>query len=220
MLAEPSILAPTLTMTPKILPWSQGTWRAPPRSIQELDGQLVVEAAEGSDYWEKTLYGFQHASGHALLAEWEDRNAVEVSFSLHGFSELYDQAGLMLWHSDARWIKAGVEINDGVPHLGAVVTDGFSDWSLAPVPEWAGKVVTIRASRSNDAVILRASANGDPWRTLRVARFPHPEGKLAGPFVCAPKRAGLKVTFTRWAHTDPDADLHSDPPLPFATRNA
>ncbi len=203
-------------MTPKSIPWSEGRWTTPPQSIQELNGHLLVEAAPGSDYWEKTLYGFQHTTGHALLTDWEDRNAVEVSFSLRGFSELYDQAGLMLWHTDSSWIKAGVEINDGVPHLGAVVTAGFSDWSLAPVPEWADKVVTIRASRSHDAVIIRASVEGASWRTLRVARFPHPEGKLAGPFVCAPKRAGFLVTFTHWAHTDPDADLHSDPPSPAA----
>jgi uncharacterized protein len=203
-------------MTTKNIPWSQGKWGTPPRSVQTLGSRLVVEAIEGSDYWEKTLYGFQHSSGHSLLAEWEDRNAVEVSFSLRGFSELYDQAGLMLWHSDTSWIKAGVEINDGVLHVGAVVTDGFSDWSLAPVPEWADGVVTIRASRSKDAVIIRASANGAPWRTLRVTRFPHEQGKLAGPFLCAPKRAGFTATFTCWRYTDPDADLHSDPPIPDA----
>ena len=201
-------------MTTKTIPWSQGKWGTPPPSIQALGSQLVVEAALGSDYWEKTLYGFQHASGHALLTDWEDHHAVEVSFSLRGFSELYDQAGLMLWHGGTSWIKAGVELNDGVLHVGAVVTDGFSDWSLAPVPEWVDGVVTIRASRAKDAVIIRASANGAPWRTLRVARFPHALGKLAGPFLCAPKRAGFKVTFTRWVHTNPDADLHSDPPLP------
>ena len=201
-------------MTTKIMRWSDGTWGKPPQSVEERETQLVVEAASGSDFWERTLYGFQHASGHALLADWQDTDAVEVSFSLRGFSELYDQAGLMLWRSSTCWIKAGVEINDGVPHVGAVVTDVFSDWSLAPVPEWTGGVVTIRASRVMDAVILRASANGAPWRTLRVARFPHAHGKSAGPFVCAPKRAGLKVTFTRWAHTAPDAELHVDPPLP------
>jgi regulation of enolase protein 1 (concanavalin A-like superfamily) len=196
------------------IPWSRGTWQTPPRSLREVGGQLVVEAVEGSDYWEKTLYGFQHGSGHALLAPWDDGDAVEVSFSMLGFSQLYDQAGLMLWHSATDWIKAGVEINDGVPHVGAVVTHGFSDWSLAPVPEWADSVVTVRASRASDAVIIRATASGTPWRTLRVARFPYAQGKQAGPFVCAPKRAGLHVTFTRWAHTAPDLDLHSDPPLP------
>ncbi len=185
-----------------------------PRSSREDDGRLIVEAAEGSDYWERTLYGFQHASGHALLSTWPNGCGVEVGFELRSFRELYDQAGLMLWHGGTSWIKAGVEINDGVLHVGAVVTSGVSDWSLAPVPDWTDGIVTIRASWSNDAVMIRASANGGPWRLLRVAPFPYVQGRQAGPFVCAPKRAGLQVTFTRWAHMEPDADLHSDPPLP------
>lgn len=196
------------------IPWGQGKWHTPPRAVREQDEHLVVEAAQGSDFWEKTLYGFQHCSGHALLTPWEDREAVEVSFSLRGFSELYDQAGLMLWYGGENWIKAGVEINDGVPHVGAVVTNEFSDWSLAPVPAWTDGIVTLRASRCGDAVILRASVNGGRWQTLRVARFPHASGKQAGPFVCAPQRAGLNVTFTRWVHTAPDVDLHTDPPPP------
>jgi regulation of enolase protein 1 (concanavalin A-like superfamily) len=195
------------------IPWSQGSWGRPPPSSREDAGRLVVEAAEGSDYWERTLYGFQHASGHALLAPWPDDAGVEVSFSLRGFSELYDQAGLMLWHAQTSWLKAGVEINDGVLHVGAVVTNGLSDWSLSPVPEWKDGIVTIRASWSKAAVIVRASANGQPWRMLRVAPFPYAP-RQAGPFVCAPKRGGLEVTFTRWAHTGADLDLHRDPPLP------
>lgn len=201
-------------MTTTRVPWQQATWLNPPKTVRDDGDRLVVEAAEGSDFWEKTLYGFRHASGHALLAPWEDTHAVEVSFDLRGFTELYDQAGLMLWHSAGSWIKAGIEINDGVPHLGAVVTDDFSDWSLAPVPEWTDRTVTLRASRAQDAVVLRACASGAPWRTLRVARFPHATNKQAGPFTCAPKRAGLHVTFTRWVLAAPDLELHVDPPLP------
>jgi regulation of enolase protein 1 (concanavalin A-like superfamily) len=197
-----------------IVPWSAGTWQNAPKAAREVGNHLVVEAAAGSDFWEKTLYGFQHGSGHALLAPWDDGAAIEVSFDLCGFSELYDQAGLMLWHAPRHWIKAGVELNDGVPHVGAVVTRDFSDWSLAPVPDWTGAVVTVRASYVKGAVILRASANGGAWRMLRVAPFPYAARRQAGPFVCAPKRAGLNVTFTRWSRTAPDADLHLDPPLP------
>ena len=171
-------------------------------------------AAQGSDFWEKTLYGFERSSGHALLAAWGTDSAVEVSFDLRGFDELYDQAGLMLWSSRTRWIKVGVEINDGVPHVGAVVTDGFSDWSLAPVPEWSGSIVTIRASSSKDAVILRATAAGHAWRTLRVAHFEPGSAAQAGPFLCAPQRAGFEVRFIRWLHTEPDPELHWSPPLP------
>jgi regulation of enolase protein 1 (concanavalin A-like superfamily) len=107
-----------------------------------------------------------------------------------------------------------VEVNDGVVHVGAVVTDGDSDWSLSPVPEWDGSAVTIRASRKKDAVILRATARGQAWRTLRVARFEPRGGVEAGPFVCAPERAGLKVCFTRWSLTEPDPELHWLPPAP------
>lgn len=196
------------------LAWSDGRWTTEPVAARADGERLVVEAAKGSDFWQKTLYEFERASGHALLAPWEEQRAMEVSFSLTGFDELYDQAGLMLWGSHNQWIKAGVEVNDGVLHVGAVVTNGHSDWSLAPVPEWHGKVVTIRASRSKDAVILRAAAAGDAFRTIRVARFEPDAAAHAGPFVCAPERAGLVVSFTRWALTQPDADLHWIPPGP------
>jgi regulation of enolase protein 1 (concanavalin A-like superfamily) len=200
-------------MTNQKILWGEGQWRTAPKAAREEGAHLIVEAVEGSDYWQKTLYGFEHDSGHALLAPWRTSDAIEVSFNLRGFTELYDQAGILLWQGPHHWIKAGIELNDGVPHLGAVVTSEYSDWSLAPVPEWINATITLRASRSKDAVVLRASANGGAWRMLRVAPFRHAEAQ-AGPFLCAPKRAGLEVTFTRWARTEPDIDLHTDPPLP------
>ncbi len=201
-------------MTSTTVPWSAGTWHNPPKEAREMANHLVVEAMAGSDFWEKTLYGFQHDSGHALLAPWEKGAAIEVSFDLREFTELYDQAGLMLWQGPRHWIKAGVELNDGVPHVGAVVTNEFSDWSLAPVPDWTGSIVTVRASYANGAVVLRASAGGGAWRLLRVAPFPYAADRSAGPFLCSPKRAGFNVTFTRWSRTALDTDLHVDPPLP------
>lgn len=192
--------------------WSEGRWTTEPVKTQHTEDGLRVEAAQGSDFWQKTLYGFQRASGHALLAPLPTDSAMEVTFELRGFDALYDQAGLMLWGSPTQWIKAGVELNDGVPSLGAVVTDGHSDWSLAPVPEWKESVVTIRASRTRDAVIVRATASGQPWRTIRVARFAPVAEAQAGPFVCAPERAGLEVLFTRWVRAEPDPELHWLPP--------
>ncbi len=105
-----------------------------------------------------------------------------------------------------------MELNDGVPHLGAVVTNEL-DWSLAPVPDWMDSTVTVRASHAKGAVILRASANGGAWRMLRVAPSPTPPADTLVQAVCAPQRAGLNVTFTRWSCTAPDADLHVDLPL-------
>ncbi|MDF0513500.1 DUF1349 domain-containing protein [Agromyces sp. H3Y2-19a] len=201
-------------MIGRTVTWSEGHWTREPASTRVEDGALVAQALEGSDYWRTTHYGFVHDDGHGLLAEWPADTAVEVDFDTSSLTGLYDQAGLLLFANEAQWVKAGIEVSDGVLHLGAVVTNGVSDWSLAPVPEWAGRLVTIRASlggETGDAVTLRARADGGPWRTLRVAPFTAGDAQ-AGPMLCAPLRAGLEVRFPRWALAPADVELHADPP--------
>jgi hypothetical protein len=168
---------------------------------------LLVTAREGSDFWRTTSYGFVHDDGHALLTDLPPGTAVEVGF-LADFTDLYDQAGAMVRVDASTWIKAGVEMSDGLPQLGAVVTHGTSDWSLAPVPEWAGREVTVRVSRAGDAVTVRARREREPWRMVRVAWLDPAAKAQAGPFCCAPQRAGLTVRFTRLAVGPADTSLH------------
>ncbi|MFC9973135.1 DUF1349 domain-containing protein [Spirillospora sp. NPDC127200] len=187
--------------------WDAGRWLNPPPAHARDGGDLLVTAERGSDFWRTTSYGFERDSGHALLAGLAAEAAVEVSF-VAAFTDQFDQAGLLLRVDDRTWIKAGVEFADGVPQTGAVVTREVSDWSVAPVPAWAGRSVTIRASRSGDAVTLRARADDDPWQMLRVAPFPKGAQAQAGPYCCAPEREGLTVRFTHWATGAPDTTLH------------
>lgn len=211
---EPDAPASAPADAARAAPWDAGRWSRDPVAVRADEAGILVEAAEGSDFWRTTHYGFVHDDGHALLAPWPTDAAVEVAFDTSTLTGLYDQAGLMLHVGDEVWIKAGIEVNDGVPHIGAVVTNRVSDWSLAPVPDWAGQVVTVRASRSGvdgDAVTLRARAGEGEWRTIRVAPF-DANAATAGPLVCAPMRAGLEVRFTRWAFVPADVDLHEDPP--------
>lgn len=193
--------------------FEQGTWtREPVSSEIDSSGALVVEAAEGSDWWRDTAYGFRHENGHALLAVWMPHTAVEVTFELDGFSGEFDQAGLAIIVDDAHWIKAGIEHSDGHQQLGAVVTVGASDWSTGHVDEWVGTAVTVRASRIADAVVIRARSSRDTeWRLVRVAHFPH-ESALIGPMLCAPTRPGLRVRFLGWRVTTADTDPHAEPP--------
>lgn len=189
------------------VPWSAGAWTAPPTAATERDGDLLVTATAGSDAWRHTAYGFVHDDAHALLAPLPAEGAVEIDVDLD-LTEQFDQAGLVLRADEETWVKAGVELADGVPQLGAVVTLGRSDWSVRPVPTWAGRRATIRLSRSGDAVTIRARVDDEPFQLVRVAPFPVGVPAAAGPYCCAPTRAGLTVRFRAWRVGPPDAALH------------
>lgn len=187
--------------------FSTGEWTTPPVAASLTEGVLRVTAAPESDAWRHTAYGFVHDSEHALLEPFGPEGSVEVSFRLD-YAEQFDQAGVFVAASETEWIKAGVEISDGLPQAGAVVTHGFSDWSVAPVPEWAGRLITVRASRAGDGITIRIKADDEPFRLLRLAYF-SPDAELRiGLFCCAPMRDDLTVEFTRYERGEKDAALH------------
>lgn len=187
--------------------WDRGAWTNPPVRALQDGGTLVVEAVEGSDAWRTTSYGFVHDTEHALLADFPREHAVEVDLDVD-FTGQFDQAGLFLRDDDEHWIKAGLEYSDGVLQAGAVVTWPKSDWSVAPVPDWNGHTVTVRASRSGDAVTIRARRDDEAWQFLRVFPVPEEAELRAGPYLCAPTRAGLTVRFRSWRLLEPDESLH------------
>ena len=185
----------------------QAEWTTPPRAAAFDDHILRIEAVQGSDFWQQTHYGFCRDSGHALLAPVGNEGAIEVTFNV-SFGALYDQAGLLVRNGANEWVKAGVEISDGVPNAAVVITRGRSDWSLSPVPDWAGQDVTIRASWRNGGITIRAKSGTEPWRLLRLAPINIVATTKAGLYICSPERDGLTVAFSRVRFTSPDAALH------------
>ncbi|RLP74490.1 DUF1349 domain-containing protein [Mycetocola tolaasinivorans] len=194
-------------MTDRLLPWSAGTWTTEPVSAEVTSVGLEVEAVEGSDAWRHTSYGFVHDTEHALLVPFAVGRAVEITFTA-AFREQFDQAGVFLRAGEETWIKAGVEFADGALQLGAVVTHTNSDWSVAPVPEWNDRNITIRVSRDDTSVTVRARVDAEPWRLVRVAPLAGNLDIGAGPLICAPTRAGFRTTFLSWVETAADTDLH------------
>jgi uncharacterized protein len=189
--------------------WDAGEWLNRPVSAEVLGTDLVVACAAESDFWQGTFYGFERDSGHALLVPFQRGKSCEVSF-IADFDHQYDQAGLLLRQNPTSWIKTGVEISDGHAQVGAVVTDGYSDWSCGEVPGWAGQEVTVRASWIDDAVVVRARTPYTPWRTVRLAPFASTGPAFVGPYCASPDRAGLLVRFTRFVIGVADTQLHLD----------
>jgi regulation of enolase protein 1 (concanavalin A-like superfamily) len=190
----------------KEISWDQGVWLNPPVSVSVESNNLKVTTVHESDFWRNTSYGFVHDSGHALLIDFPVNTSMEVTFVLD-YSGQFDQAGIIVYSDSQHWIKAGVESADGFPQVGAVVTSVNSDWSLAPVPQWMGKEVTVRASRTTDALTIRARC-GDDDQLIRLAPIDPSRSWSAGPHCASPVSASLEVTFTRWTQGDSDLTLH------------
>ncbi len=185
--------------------WSEGSWTNQPAEVAVAGDALEVTAVEGSDAWRHTSYGFVHDSEHALLVPLEVGQAVEVRLQT-SFNGQFDQAGVMVRADAEHWVKAGLEYADGVLNLGAVVTLGRSDWSVAPV-DWNGRAVTVRVSRAEESLTIRAWVDDEPSQLVRVAPFVGGEVG-AGPFLCAPTRAGFTARFLSWELAPADASLH------------
>jgi hypothetical protein len=196
-------------MTMTAIPWHEMTWLNPPERAEVVGSQLEVVTRPMTDFWRTTSYGFVHDDGHLLGASLAREAAMEVTFTSE-LTEMFDQAGLMLRAAPDLWIKTGVELSDGVLLASAVVTLGRSDWSVAPLPAGsAGMPITVRASRSGDAVTIRYRVGATGFRLLRVAYMPPEAELLAGPMCCSPSRGGLVVRFEPVRVGPPDVQLHA-----------
>jgi regulation of enolase protein 1 (concanavalin A-like superfamily) len=192
--------------------WTDMTWLNEPPSVELHGSELVVNTGPETDFWRSTAYGFVHDDGHFLSAPFPAEGALEVSFRAH-LAAQFDQAGLMLRAGPETWLKAGVELSDGQRYASVVVTNGRSDWSVAPLPPLPpmaeDTTLTVRASRQGDGVTVRYRLGKEAaWQLLRVAYLP-PEAELrAGPMTCSPTRAGLTVRFAPVRFGPPDEALH------------
>jgi len=155
---------------------------------------------------------FVHDTEHALLRDLAIGRAVEVDFRCD-LSGQFDQAGAYLQFDGEHWIKSGVEHSDGVDMLGGVVTMGRSDWSTGPVPDWSGRVVTIRISRAQESVTVRARVDAGPYQLVRVAPTPPGATGIRRPLpVRAHPRGASASTSSAGARPTPTAHCTSRAP--------
>ena len=186
--------SPTL---PDALQW----FCEPPRwRIDSGAGRLVVASAAGTDFWQRTHYGFRPDNGHALLmtvpAARDFTLSTRVQFRAR---HQYDQAGLMLRVSADDWLKTSIEYEPhGACRLGAVVTQrGWSDWSTQDVSNEVRAVSLRIVVRAHDCLV-EASLDGSSWSQIRLAHLGALDGAATlecGLYLCSPKEDGFEAAF-------------------------
>ena len=174
-------------------------WWNPPARAEIRDSRLVVATQAGTDFWQRTHYGFRADNGHCLLADWNRGDFVLSAFVRFHPVHQYDQAGLIVRLSPDCWLKTSVEYEpDGPNRLGAVVTNaGWSDWSTQDVPK-ALEAVALRVRRDGaDYTVEYASEAAGPWSQIRIAHLAEDTGAAVqcGLYACSPKGEGFVAEF-------------------------
>lgn len=168
-------------------------WYNEPSVWIEDDNTFSITAEPKTDFWRKTHYGFIRDNGHFAYVRHKGDFSAEVNVS-GDYRDQYDQAGLMLRHDDKRWLKCGIELVDGIHYASAVITDDYSDWSVAPLAG-APQSVTVRLSREDQTVMIHFSIDGGPERLIRVARLPMDEEVQIGMMCASPEGSGVTAVF-------------------------
>ncbi|KAF2837396.1 hypothetical protein M501DRAFT_995314 [Patellaria atrata CBS 101060] len=136
--------------------------------ITTLDTPFTLRAGPGTDLWRKPPSRDAFNAPSLLFPPRALCTFVSLTATfrpLAGYTNLYDQAGLLLsltsptipsTYDPARWVKSGIELYQGTPFLGTVATDRWSDWSLA-VPEG----LAFAAPNQTQTQIVTVSGSGE-----------------------------------------------------------
>lgn len=174
-------------------------WHCEPSqwSVDTVRKCLRIQPDSGTDFWQRTHYGFAVDNGHFLFTP---VNADFVMTTHVRFQPVhqFDQAGLMVRVSPSCWLKTSVEFEpEGPSRLGAVVTNNaYSDWSTQDFASGLGEV-WLGVHRDGDDYRVESSIDGRRWSQLRVAHFHegHNGTVQCGVYACSPQGAGFVAEF-------------------------
>jgi uncharacterized protein len=172
-------------------------WLNQPPHWNETGDTLTETVPSGTDYWRVTHYGFIRDNGPFRYQE--QSGNFEVRVRIRGnYYELYHQAGLMVRIDEENWIKAGIEFVNGQQNVSAVVTRGFSDWSVLARSD-SPAFIWLRLQRYNDTVQISYSMDSQKWTMVRLAFFPPQVPVKIGMVAAAPGKEEFEVTFDHFS---------------------
>lgn len=174
-------------------------WINKPKISHLAPDSISFQTEPGTDFWQRTYYGFQNDNAHACLIKVEEQ---EFSFSVnvrYAPAQLFDQAGVIIYQNSDNWFKASVEFEGkGVSKLGSVVTNhGYSDWATTDIESPAEIHMSYRLSRRNKDFMIESAPDGDSYHQMRIFHLHEAAGLIQlGIYACSPLKSSFQATFS------------------------
>jgi len=172
---------------------SRMTWLNPPAGEFYDTGTVTVRCKGKTDFWRKTFYGYINDNGHFLHLPVSGEFQFQARVN-GNYSQLYDQAGIMVRLDERHWMKCGSEFFDNKRWASVVFTHDFSDWSTMEDLFQNGAVYW-RVLRKKDSLEVQLSKDGEVFTTIRQGYFPATVQVDVGVMCAAPEGSGFDSTF-------------------------
>ena len=188
---------------------SAGQWLHPPKAFEISAQTLKLVTDPGTDFWQRSYYGFRNDNAPALLLESPENFTftLRASFQYRG---RFDQCGVIVHLDSDNWFKASIEYESpALARLGSVVTNlGYSDWATTDIP--TPTQIWYRLSRRGPDFLLESSPSGSDFRQMRVFHL-HPLGEttLAMGQIDPPDPPALPVRFGLYACSPLDSSFEA-----------
>lgn len=198
--------------------FSRANWINAPQKSGISPDEVEIVTDPGTDFWQRSYYGFRNDNAPALLLECE-RNFTFTARADFDYQKQFDQCGLIIYLDGDNWFKASIEFeNAELSRLGSVVTNaGYSDWATTDIP--TPKSYWYRLSRRGPDFLIESSADGNSFRQMRIFHLnvlgettaemgrrhpplPAEHSIRLGLYACSPNPSSFTARFSRFTMED------------------
>jgi len=179
-------------------------WLNEPASYSIREDEVVINTDPGTDFWQRTYYGFRNDNAPALLFKINEAYfsfAVKTEFDS---KHLFDQCGVVIYQNSDNWFKASIEYeNEEYQRLGSVVTNhGFSDWATTDIDSGI-KSMYYRISRRESDFCIENSDDGIEYKQMRIFHLFEGGGEIQlGIYACSPGNSSFQSVFSQMKLTE------------------
>ncbi|WAJ25717.1 DUF1349 domain-containing protein [Lacrimispora xylanolytica] len=179
-------------------------WINEPKNYTIKETEIVIDTEPGTDFWQRTYYGFQNDNAPALLIKTSEQYFSFLVRTEFDSRHRFDQCGVIVYQNSENWIKASIEYeNETFQRLGSVVTNlGYSDWATTDIPA-SQKYMYYRLSRRKQDFCMENSYDGVNYKQMRIAHLFEGDNEIQlGIYACSPEHSTFKAVFTEIAFTE------------------
>lgn len=179
-------------------------WINEPKNYTLKEEEVIIHTEPGTDFWQRTYYGFQNDNAPALLIKTNEQYFSFLVRTEFDSQHRFDQCGVIVYQNSENWIKASIEYeNETFQRLGSVVTNlGYSDWATTDIPA-SQKYMYYRLSRRKQDFCIENSYDGVNFKQMRIAHLFEGDNEIQlGIYACSPEHSTFKAVFTEIAFTE------------------